>query len=341
MLTAELCMEAGNSFGVGDIVNVLRTTDVAADVLLVVDESKSMDPEHDWLPRMVDSLEAKLMQRGIGGGALPNLYSLTGFGAGSVLPDQCPTQKKTRSGQRLFRAVEYRDVNHQLSTAANGQREDGWHAVKYAVETTPWRRVAGVAHNVILVTDEDRDDDCGGKNLTAQHVTDLLQSNGFLLNSVLDQHYTAVGIADIPTALGLSGSARNNRVAYISDGRGSYFNITGVTASIEAERPRYNYDTERDYVDWTLGQGGAVWDLNFLRDPNSLVQDSFTEAFVDIKTREILSQTQSCYQCFCVLADDGAPRSECATVERSECNWSYGRMSSYRWVSTCALQFKV
>lgn len=303
-------MEGDTTFNVGETILTTRMTDVAADVLLVVDESRSMDREHAWLPSMIRSLEQKLMARGIGSGMVRNLYSLTGFGAGGEYPAQCPTQKLTRGTNRLFPASAYEDVNRQLSTASNGWREDGWHAVKYAIETTPFRQSSGIARNIILVTDEDRDNDCD-PTLTAADVTNLLQSNGFTLNAVLNQRYELERIADISTALGVSGGLARPNAAYLAGDSGRYFTIENATVLLSSTLPDHNRFTKTQYVDWTLNQGGAVWDLNFLRTDSDALQQSFTEAFADIKTREILSQTQSCFRCVCMLSADNMAVSEC------------------------------
>ena len=312
---AVMCEEQGITFNPGESIITKQARDLAADVLLVVDESNSMEREHAWLPTMIAALEQKLINRGIGSGSKPNLYSLTGFGAGRQLPDQCPTEKLTQSGNRMFRASEYGVVNRQLTTEANGQREDGWHAVKFAMETTPWRRQPGVAHNIILVTDEDRDNDCD-PTLTAQDVTRMLQRNNFVLNAVLDQHYTIDRLADVPTALGVSGGLSGSNKAFLKFTPGEYTTITDTNILLSSERPNYNLGTKVHYVDWTLDQGGAVWDLNFLRNDDIGVQNSFTEALADVKTGEILEQAQACFRCTCTVEGDTAV-SECVPVPQN------------------------
>ena len=67
------------------------------------------------------------------------------------------------------------------------------------------------------------------------------------------------------------------------DGNGGFTRCDGAYATSGSGR------TVDDYVDLALENGGAAWDLAFLRSGGTNAE-SFTKALLDIKVEEILSQ---------------------------------------------------
>lgn len=235
-----------------------------ADVVILVDESGSMDTEHAWIGGMVSSLDAALSSNGISA-----QYALTGFGghvAGEV------AHKHTVGSGDFGTAAELGTAAVGLVTS--GGTEDGWQAIDFALNNYTFR--AGAAVNFILITDEPRVN-VNGNSLTKAGVTSALTSAGILLNAVVNSGFddnTPYSSAD---ALGIDSDGN----AYTADGGGGYTASATGSAAITS--------SYASYVEIALDTGGAGWDLNKLR-AGGLTADSFTAAFVDIKVEEITEQ---------------------------------------------------
>jgi len=83
-LLAGLACFAAGLFGAST--SFAQQAPVAADVIVVMDESGSMSGEQRWSADMVPLLDAGLQQYGIGSEAQTNLYGLVGFGNNRVVP---------------------------------------------------------------------------------------------------------------------------------------------------------------------------------------------------------------------------------------------------------------
>ena len=230
----------------------------SGDVLIVVDESGSMSGEHDWLSTMVADLDAALVDQGL----TNNHYGLVGFGSSKHAPRMI--------GGGWMDATAFGAATGSL--LLNGGTEDGWRGIDYALDSYTYHSGAGL--NVILVTDEDRDNTV---SLTYANLLAKLQNMNALLNVVVNATFKD---EDGVSVLGVDSS----KDTYKADGSGDY----------EAGAPNgYVYSdygtTKENYVDMAWGTGGAAWDLNLLR-AGGLTADSFTEAFVDIKVGEIQEQ---------------------------------------------------
>lgn len=238
----------------------------AADVVFMVDLSTSMSGEHTWISSMVSSLESQLISAGVGAGVEPNRYALVGFGASDA----------GEPGHTILVGGSVFGSSTDMSTSAaaltvSGGTEDGWDAINFAL-ALPYRD--GAAKNLILVTDEDRDNINPG--LSFNGLLSGMVNNNFMLNAVLNHGYAdgnqnaAIGIDSIGNA-------------YVEDGMGAY------TVSVGGVSTTGFGTTKTDYIDLALATGGAAWDLNILRS-GGLSADSFTNAFVDIKVNEIREQ---------------------------------------------------
>jgi hypothetical protein len=238
-----------------------------ADIVLLVDESGSMDTEHAWISGMIASLEAQL----VAAGATNNRYGVVGFGNANHVadPDQVPHQHSLNGADWGVAA----DITANMTPAFEsfGGIEDGWRAIQYAIANYTFRGDAVV--NFILISDEDRDDTIA---LNYANVEKLLMGHDVLLNAVVNNPF---GTATRGGALGVD-KALN---AYFADGGGGYTVSPGGIVGDGFGT------TETDYVALALGTGGAAWDLNKLRlGGNDAV--SFTAAFVDVKVREIIPE---------------------------------------------------
>lgn len=240
----------------------------AADIVFMVDLSGSMSGEHTWISSMVSSLESELMAAGVGTGPNTNRYALVGFGGGGT---SMPGHSIPVGGGTFGTAAEMSTAAGSL--IASGGTEDGWDAIDHALGLT-YRE--GAAKNLILITDEDRDNTNAG--LSFAGLLSSMISDSFLLNAVINH-----GFADGNQSQALGMDSEGN--AYIADGGGSYTTTSGGNATSGFGT------TKADYIDLALDTGGAAWDLNLLRQ-GGLLANSFTESFVDIKVDEIREQAE-------------------------------------------------
>ncbi len=235
-----------------------------ADILFIVDESGSMSAEHTWIGNMVTTLDSGLNAAGVSG----NRYGLIGYGA--YTSHGLTGHSHTVGGGLFGSAAEL--VTATGSLTASGVTEDGYEAMNFAFSNYSFRPTAAV--NVILITDEDRD--IVDAALNRAGILGLFTARNALLNAIVD---VTLQDGNLDYALGVDADSN----AYTPDGMGGYNTSGGGTAMSGFGT------TINDYVDLAFSTGGAVWDLNQLRN-GGLTADAFTQAFIDIKVGEITSQ---------------------------------------------------
>lgn len=240
-----------------------------ADVVVVVDESGSMSGEHAWLSSMIPALDANLAAHGVGSGADSNRYGLVGFGAADSGGHSEAGHTHLVGGSPLGTAAQFSTATSGLVTT--GGTEDGYSGINTALG---YSFRPGAAVNIILVTDEDRD--VVNASLNSSNILTALQAKGALLNSVVD-----FGFRDGANLQALGIDSHGN--AYRANASGGFSATTGGVATSGFGT------TKADYIDLALATGGAAWDLNLLRAGGQTAQ-SFTGAFVAIKTQEIVIQ---------------------------------------------------
>ncbi len=234
---------------------------MGADIIFIVDESGSMEGEHDWLDEMILDLEDELVSREI----TDNRYGLVGYARSNPAPHSLLV-----GGDLFGTAQEFAWATRGLATS--GGQEDGWDGIDFALDRYDFRPDAAV--NIILVTDEDRD--VYDPSVTYSGLLTELLAMGAVLNVVVNATYTD---SSLETTVGVDSEGR----AFVPDGSGSYTFSEGYSFV------RDSGTTEEDYVTMAWETGGATWDLNQLR-AGGLVATSFTDAFVSIKANEIESQ---------------------------------------------------
>lgn len=243
------------------------------DIIFVVDESGSMGGEHAWIPAMVTALDANLVAAGVTG----NQYALVGFGASS---------SHGTSGHKHTVGTGDWGNAAQMATAAgslvtNGGFEDGWQAINYALDNYSFRSTAAV--NIVLITDEDRDN---GSSDTYASTLAALGAKNALLNVVVNNAFgsdSGAALGRVADGNDLDDATAGVQNAILVAPDGGYNLATGATTGSGSGL------TAADYVAMALENGGAAWNLNILRTGgNNAV--SFTKAFVEIKTQEIISQ---------------------------------------------------
>ncbi len=237
-----------------------------ADVVFVVDESGSMAGEHAWLDGG-DSIALNLETGLVNAGVLANQYGLVGFGGGGGHLNG-HQHDVGGVGSEFGTAAQFGTAANGLVT--NGWSEDGWGGIDRALN---YGFRAGSRRNIVLVTDEDRDNN---QPLTFNGVLNNLDNNNALLNAVVNATFRD-GQGNV--ALGIDSEGN----AYIADGMGGYTVAAGGVAIGGFG------STIADYVNLALASGGAAWDLNLLR-AGGLTGQSFSAAFIDIKVQEIVTQ---------------------------------------------------
>ncbi|MBL8175099.1 MAG: hypothetical protein JNK48_10540 [Bryobacterales bacterium] len=225
------------------------------DVVVIVDESVSMATEHAWISPMLGTLDSSLATLGWSAN-----YALVGYAKSG--------QGRTLAGIGTLAATQTATGSLVVT---GGPEEDGWAAIHYALNNLSF--TAGAALNIILITDEDRDNT--NSALSYSGTLAALQGRNALLNAAVNNPFTC-GTA----ALGIG----SDGTAYKADGSGGYTSCTpGVVGNGTG-------NTETAYVALARATGGAAWDLNLLR-KGGVTATSFTKAFVDIKVEEIQDQT--------------------------------------------------
>lgn len=241
---------------------------ITTDIQTVVDESGSMSEEHAWLGTMMTQLDSALLSAAAGD-TLSAQYGLVGFGGSSYSGHEDGHVHTVGSGD-WGTATEFATATGGL--VLNGATEDGYSGMSAALGVSGQ---ANSVRNLILVTDEDRD------NINGQSVEDMasaLAADQALLNAVLS---VSISCQDGSTALGVDSSG----TGYLADGDGGF--TTCEVANLSDGPFWYDDGSIGDYGNLALATGGAVWDLNQLRQGGNTAL-SFTAAFVDVKIQETI-----------------------------------------------------
>lgn len=249
-------------------VSAANATPIKTDIISIMDESGSMSGEQAWLPGMIAQLDAALDAEA-GVDPFSAQYGLVGFGR-----SQNSGNPRKFDMNLLTGPIDEFGSTAGLTAAAanlvaNGSVEDGYEALDLAFS---YNLRADAVHNYILITDEDRDNT--DNSHTASSILNSLVSTNALLNAVLNVNV----FCGQTRALGLDSAG----TGYIANGLGGYTTCTNAQVTT-------GFGTSiTDYANIALNTGGAVWDLNLLR-AGGLTAQSFTNAFVDIKVQETMS----------------------------------------------------
>ncbi|MFV0278501.1 MAG: PEP-CTERM sorting domain-containing protein [Parahaliea sp.] len=242
---------------------------ITTDIISVVDESGSMSGEHAWLSTMMTDLDAAL---GLAAGSDPlsARYGLVGFGGNN--PHYSGHQHDVGGvGSQYGTVAEFTTATAAL--VIDGGTEDGYSGITTAMG---YGKQPGAVRNLILVTDEDRDDIGGGE--TYDSMFRALSGDQALLNAVLDISVNCNGSS--ASILGVDSKG----MGYIADGVGG-FTTCGAALVTSGEG-----SSIADYANLAFATGGAAWDLKQLR-AGGLTATSFTAAFINVKVQETIGQS--------------------------------------------------
>ena len=278
---------------------------LAADIVLIVDDSGSMKNEQDWIPDAAAALESALIRQNIGNGALKNQYFVVLFGN--------TEGENFRSNRTMVVDVNGRvnlTVNQVRSAmrkfSRNGNAEDGYQAIELALDIKELRRDnPDVALNIGLVTDEPRDpfrNTAAGTESSMQEITAELVARNAKLNLFGQFLFDSPSIDNI-IAVDYQGKIYSRISGVEVNTRG--FQSPDVNVSFQA-----NDESCRAFVQYAplaMATGGAIWNLKFVDDTagSSELRKSFTDAMARIKVEEI-SQQSVCIEC--VITCEGPER---------------------------------
>lgn len=293
LLVGEGCIKNGEFmpkgsyryFNTSEIVQAAQVRP-AADIIVIVDESRSMIAEHAWLEGLSFGLDEALKENGIGLD-IPNQFGLVGFAKddrndirGRVFP------MSSCDGSLMGTPSEFNEARKNL--ALNGRQEDLYHAMNLALDTYPLR--PGQACQIIGITDEGRTP--LQPFISYQRILAKMRERGCMLNVIVNQKMQSSHTDPSSPALGVSAS--NDSAVEIAGGDYRIYPRQGQPVIQTAHG-----STHVDYTRLAFELGGAAWDLNRLRDGGDTAL-SFTKAFINLKVREI--SRQLCERCHCDLA---------------------------------------
>jgi len=237
----------------------------AADVIIAMDESGSMSNEQAWITQAIHMVDAGLQGANVGV-QIPNKYGVVGFSSSS-------RPRVIRSNGTNFVGIdEFHNLAKQLRTS--GGVEDGWRAIKVGLDDLPVRD--SLPKNIILVTDEDRDNT--DSSVTYNSIKQQLEETGSILNAVVNARFYC---EDGRPALGMDSQGNG----YVQEQDGDYSICKSGNAASGSGK------TVEHYVNLAMDNGGAAWDLSYLRRGGDYAK-SFTKAFVEIKVKEVVDSIQ-------------------------------------------------
>lgn len=261
----------------------------AADIVVLLDDSGTMATEHAWIKQAALDLEAILTEGEVGTQPdKPNLYSIISFGSGK-------TKIVEVGGRQMYSALNVTTAIDVLKR--DGENEDGYDAVEYALRELPLRAIrdpATYALNVVLITDEPRTTINRLTNGTRETVLRDLQRVRARFNLVANikferQDGESLGI-DFRGLVYYAVKAEPYFDTFDSRGfRDGKIRI-GVTELQWCE-------AYRDYGQLALDTRGAIWDLQTLRRGGAYAT-SFQSSVTYVKAREITT-TEVCQKCVC------------------------------------------
>lgn len=106
----------------------------------------------------------------MGNGDVRNRYCLIGFG--SFVPFRAAHFRDV-DGMLCYPASDFPRAQSQLVTA--GIQEDGYQAIQFALDSVPFRNSPFIAKNILLITDEGREQIPEGVGITRESIEQELR----------------------------------------------------------------------------------------------------------------------------------------------------------------------
>lgn len=254
----------------------------AADVVFVVDESGSMQDNHEWIRMVASRLDQAFKDRGLGIGSRGNLFALVGFGR-NTSPEREGIVLSNLTSVEGF-------LNASQNLATDGLFEDGYSGIEVALDQIRLRENS--FRVMILVSNEARLALIGKEDLTRERIEQRLQDSNFVLNAVVSQ-----GI--------LYDQNDDESFAFAVDNNGTAYSFTSITDFMQTPNGLPHPDpsftvgsTYEDYSRLALNLGGAVFDIRQLVAGGNILAP-FTDAFIYVKVEEVSGVLTRCLNCLC------------------------------------------
>ena len=290
-----------NSQSVTRSASVPHCGQTAADIIVVVDESKSMKPHYkERLHEAFTRLDVSLEEHGIGlYPGKPNQYTVVGFGHSegrtsvNGVHRYVPHVLYSNNGRQVYDINGFQEACSKLQTT--GSLEDGYLAMKFALEdiTSGGRQLLrlrreDIAPVIIFISDEDRDTHQQGAGISRSAIKRIIRKSGATMEAIVDNNVWY-----------------NNQRGFGMDSSGTLY-VAESTTRYTTSNPRFykryldlHYrTTRRDYSSVALEVGGAAWDLNSILDSDVLF-DSHVQAFVDKTVTMVEDKVHKCCSCQC------------------------------------------
>lgn len=155
-----------------------------------------------------------LCDTGIGDAAIRNRYCVVAFGGLQPLNRERGHFVPV-NGQPCFLASDFPIARAQLQNV--GQNEDGYEAMKFALDNVPFRNNPFIAKNMILITDEGRTPIAGAEDITRESIEAELRANDILLNVIVWADYM-VSAEPNKTVIGVD----SNGTSYLLEPGGAF-----------------------------------------------------------------------------------------------------------------------
>ena len=261
----------------------------AADVILVIDDSESMNSAKAWLPKFIQRLEKSLQDREIGSnGVCQNKYAVVAFGH---QPDGAVYHRlleHPKSGSLLSASEVLLSMPQFASNVSEGWMEDGYAAMQFALGNVPFRKCPSIFHTMVLATDEDRDvSDFSATIVFRDDMLHFIKQQGFSLNVFVDNTFGQAGRGELlgltsKTTFALNDSQLVKSASNVSEIKGHVFTV-------------------KDYTSMALDLGGSAWNINLLGNADADVDpiDSDVNMLLDVSTAQIANQSKNCRLCRC------------------------------------------
>ena len=232
------------------------------DVIFVLDQSSSMEPERDWLVRMVSEIESHLRRADFGlYEKCPNMYALVAYGRHS--PDPL-AYTLTLNDQSLVTNSSFADLVSMLPVSFYGSKEDGYEAMNHALKNVPIRRklryYSPFEHHVelILISDEDRDVE--DQSVTKSAIQHMLQLHDARLHVIVDNTFNI----DTVRTLGVANTGSDQR-GYVAVRGNTEPQCAVVGLSTAVGLGKGFAKTREHYTDLALEVFGSAWDTKQLK----------------------------------------------------------------------------
>ena len=243
-----------------------------------MDESGSMSAGQTWIKKIVPDLQRDLLNLGIGQHpSTPNLYGLVGFGKWRYVHGHLSHTLTLGDSKTMYPLSEFERVLQLLEIDSASMIEDGYEAIHHALKNITLRNAENIGRIMILITDEERDEATGAKELSRERIKTFLLEKQIVLHVIVNNRIIVGG----HPAFGMNSSMW----AFVE------IHPSGIIALPGAQFGAALYTTQRDYAQLALELNGTAWDEAMVG------MGQLTKAFVEVVTNQSKHLSTTSQQC--------------------------------------------